>query len=260
MKIFIIPDTQVKPGVPLEHLTAAGNYIADKEPDVIVHMGDHWDMPSLSVFTKKGSMEWEGLRYRDDIEAGKEGMETLLAPLWAKQRKLVVGHRPRYYPRMVYLTGNHDPAVRCKRFIENDPRLEGMMSGDDAEVQKFGWEEHPFLSIVKIGGIGFSHYFVNPHSAIDSPLGGQIDTMIKNNGFSFVQGHTQGLKMGKHYLADGSCRVGIAAGSFYQHDEDYKGPQGNTTHWRGCIMLNEVKDGGGDIAELSMNYLMKEWL
>ena len=188
-------------------------------------------------------------------------METLLAPLWAKQRKLVNGHRPRYYPRMVYLTGNHDPAVRCKRFIENDPRLEGMMSGDDAEIQKFGWEEQPpDPSRGQTGGTGVFHYFLNPHSAIDSPLGGQIDTMIKNNGFSFVQGHTQGLKMGKHYLADGSCRVGIAAGSFYQHDEDYKGPQGNTTHWRGCIMLNEVKDGGADICELSMNYLMKEWL
>ena len=35
MKIFIIPDTQVKPGVPLNHLEAAGNYIADKKPDVV---------------------------------------------------------------------------------------------------------------------------------------------------------------------------------------------------------------------------------
>ena len=260
MKIFIIPDTQVKPGVPLNHLEAAGNYIADKKPDVVVHLGDHWDMPSLSVFTQKGSMEWEGLRYRDDIEAGKEGMETLLKPLRDMQRKQVLGHRSRYYPRMVYLTGNHDPAVRCKRFIENDPRLAGMMSGADAEIEKFGWEEKEFLSITKIGGIAFSHYFINPHSAKKAPLGGMIDTMLKNCGFSFIQGHTQGLKTGKHFLSDGTCRMGIVAGSFYQHDEDYMGPQGNASHWRGCIMLNEVKDGGADVCELSLNYLMKEWL
>jgi len=42
MKHFIIPDTQVKPDVPINHLEAAGNYIIEKQPDVIVHLGDHW--------------------------------------------------------------------------------------------------------------------------------------------------------------------------------------------------------------------------
>lgn len=260
MRIFVIPDTQVKPGVPLEHLTAAGNYIADKKPDVIVHLGDHWDMPSLSNFTQKGSLEWEGLRYKEDIEAGQEGMEALLGPLWKEQRKLRLGHRARYRPLMIYCTGNHDPAVRCERFIKGDPRLAGLMAGEDAQIEKFGWDVYDFLDIVKIEGIAFSHYFVNPHSAKKSPLGGMIDTQLKNCGFSFVQGHTQGLKTGKHFLSDGTCRMGIVAGSFYQHDEDYMGPQGNASHWRGCIMLNEVNEGGADVCELSLNYLMKEWL
>lgn len=259
MKIFYIPDTQVRKDVPLEHLEAAGNYIVDKKPDVIVHAGDHWDMPSLSVFTKKGTADWEGLRFNEDIEAGKEGMEVLLKPLWKEQSRLRSGHRARYNPRMVYTTGNHDPSVRVKRFTDADPRLKGFMSGDEAQIPSFGWEEYPFLDIVKIGGIAFSHYFSNPHSAINSPLGGMIDTQLKNCGFSFVKGHTQGLKMGKHYLADGTCRLGISAGSFYQHDEDYMGPQGNR-HWRGCIMLNEVENGGADVCELSLNYLMRNWL
>lgn len=34
-----IPDTQVKPGCATDHLPAAGNYIADKEPEVIVMIG-----------------------------------------------------------------------------------------------------------------------------------------------------------------------------------------------------------------------------
>ena len=33
---FIIPDTQIKDGVPLDHLTWAGKYIAEKKPDVVV--------------------------------------------------------------------------------------------------------------------------------------------------------------------------------------------------------------------------------
>jgi len=41
MEHFILPDTQVKKGVPLNHLEAAGNYIVDRKPDVIVHLADH---------------------------------------------------------------------------------------------------------------------------------------------------------------------------------------------------------------------------
>ena len=47
MKHMIIPDTQVKSGGKVDHLRWAGHYAADKKPDVIVHLGDHWDMPSL---------------------------------------------------------------------------------------------------------------------------------------------------------------------------------------------------------------------
>ena len=59
MKHMVIPDTQVKPGCPIEHLKWAGQYAVDKKPDVIVHIGDHWDMPSLSHYDK-GTTSFEG--------------------------------------------------------------------------------------------------------------------------------------------------------------------------------------------------------
>ena len=49
IKHLVIPDTQVKPDFHIEHLEWAGQYAVDKKPDVIVHLGDHWDMPSLST-------------------------------------------------------------------------------------------------------------------------------------------------------------------------------------------------------------------
>jgi hypothetical protein len=52
---------------------------------------------------------------------------------------------------------------------------------------------------------------------------------------------------------------GLIVGSFYQHDEEYKGYQGNN-HWRGCIMKHEVKDGNYCLLELSLNYLLRGWL
>ena len=40
-RYVVIPDTQVKPGVPTDHLEWAGRYVAEKRPDVVVHLGDH---------------------------------------------------------------------------------------------------------------------------------------------------------------------------------------------------------------------------
>ena len=50
MKHLIIPDTQVKPNSPTDHLRWAGLYAAEKKPDVIVMIGDFFDMESLSAF------------------------------------------------------------------------------------------------------------------------------------------------------------------------------------------------------------------
>ena len=67
--LLLIPDTQVRPGVNTDHLGEMGEYIAEAQPDVIVHIGDHWDMPSLSSYDK-GTAKIEGRRVRTDIESG----------------------------------------------------------------------------------------------------------------------------------------------------------------------------------------------
>ena len=80
MRILFIPDCQVKEGVPLDHLTWAGQAIVDYRPDVVVNGGDFADMPSLSSHDIKGSKYFEGLRYKKDIEAAKEAMKMLQCP------------------------------------------------------------------------------------------------------------------------------------------------------------------------------------
>jgi hypothetical protein len=255
LRLLYIPDVQVKEGVETDHILAAGRYIVAHRPDVIVVGGDWWDMPSCSMFNTKKS--WEGLRIKSDLDVGHKAMELFLSPLHelqAHQRK----HKKKLYsPRLVFTVGNHDPQVRIPRLYEKYPELEGMFTIPD--MTNYGFEEIPFMDIVTIEGINFSHFFVNPHSAKKGPLGGAIDTMLKNAGFSFVQGHQQGLKMGKHYLANGTCKLGIVAGSFYQHDEEFMGIQGNK-HWRGVIMLNEVENGAADICEISLDYLRRKYL
>jgi hypothetical protein len=126
-------------------------------------------------------------------------------------------------------------------------------------LEGLGFKVVPYLEIENIEGIRFSHWIANPHSLKGSPLSGQIDTMLKNAGFSFVMAHQQTYKVGKHYLSDGTMRLGIVAGAFYDHEEGYQGPQGNR-HWRGIVQLNDVKNGSADVCELSLDYLKRKYL
>lgn len=258
MRIICIPDTQVKPGVPIEHLFAAGNYICDSRPDKIVVLGDWWDMPSLSRYSSPKDVE--GARVLADITSGKKAMELFLKPLQELQKRQAKNKKRVYNPDMVFLTGNHDPMVRIPRLIEEYPTLEGFVPDDCKEwLIGLGFDVIDFLEVVDIEGIRFSHYFQNMHSAKKGPLSGNIVTMMKNAGFSFVMGHQQGKKCHSFKLGDGTNRLGIVAGSFYQHKENYEGPQGGN-NWNGIIVLNEVKEGGADICEVSMNYLLANYL
>jgi len=256
MKIFVIPDTQVKPGVQIKHLKAAGNYIVEKKPDVVVHLGDHWDMPSLSSYDK-GKKSYEGRRYRKDIEAGIRGMEALFSGLNEYNANRAKNKEKKYKPRMVILTGNHEQ--RIERAVESEALLEGTIGYDDLKREQFGWEVVPFLQPIDIGGILFCHYFINTNSLVRNPLGGTIDNKLRAIGQSFCMGHQQGLQVGMRYLNKGTAIRGIVAGSYYMHDEEYMGPQGNF-HWRGCLMLHGVKDGNYSLCEVDMNYLLKEYL
>lgn len=253
---FIIPDTQCRPDTPMEHLEAAGNYIIAKKPDVIIHMGDHWDMHSLSRWDK-GKARAEGSRYVADIDAGRKGMEKLLAPMQAYNRTRRKNKDKLYRPRMVFLEGNHEH--RIAREAEDNPAMLGKLSMADLGVTDYGFEQIPFLQPIDIDGVLYCHYFVNTMSLKKNVIGGSIDNKLKHIGQSFTMGHQQTLQIGMRWLNNGKCQRGIVCGSFYEHDEPYMGPQGNH-HYRGCLMKHEVEDGNYCLMEVSLDYLKRKWL
>ena len=63
-RIMVIPDTQIRPGDDFAFLDAIGRYAVEMKPDIIVHLGDFADMPSLSSHDKAGSKSMEGQRYK----------------------------------------------------------------------------------------------------------------------------------------------------------------------------------------------------
>lgn len=240
---LIIPDTQVKPGVPLEHLTWIGQYAADKSPDVIVCLGDFADMPSLSSYDR-GKKQFEGRRYKADVEAAHQAMEMLMTPL------VKVG----YKGRLVLTLGNHEN--RINRAVEDDSKLDGTISVANLGYEAWGWEVIPFLKVVEIDGLNYSHYFYNPMSG--RPYAGTCITKLKNIGMSFIMGHQQGIDIAMRELANGKKQHGLVCGSCYQHDELYKGPQGNG-HYQGIVVLNEVRDGGYDLMQVSLDFLRRKY-
>lgn len=253
---FIIPDTQVKKGVPLNHLTAAGNYIVVKKPDVIIHLGDHWDMPSLSTYDV-GTLKAEGGRYNDDVKAGQDAMDILLQPIRDYNTKRAKNKKKQYNPRMVFLMGNHEN--RINRAINQDPKFLGKIAIEDLDVESYGWEVYEYQEIVEIDGILYSHNFVNTDSLTKNIIGGTVHNKLSKIGQSFTMGHQQTLQMGMRYSNTGRCFRGLVAGAFYQHDEAYMGLQGNH-HWRGCVMCHEVHDGNYSVTEVSLEYLLEEYL
>jgi hypothetical protein len=252
MRHFILPDVQAKPGHDFKYLERIGRYIVDLQPDVLVNIGDFADMPSLSSYDI-GKKSFEGRRYRSDVEASHEAMKMLLGPIQAYNERQRKNGKRQYRPRMVLTLGNHEN--RIDRVVNGDPKLDGTISIDDLDYAGYGWEVHPFLDVVVIDGIAYSHYFVTGTSG--RPIGTAQLTINKKH-MSCIAGHQQGRQVAYGHTADGRRITSIIAGSCYEHDEDYMGPQGNK-HWRGVVVLNEVDDGQFDEMFVSLNYLERKY-
>lgn len=250
-KHAVIPDTQVKPGVPLEHLRWAGEYIAEKRPDKIIHIGDHWDMPSLSSYDE-GKKSFEGRRYTDDIEAGLEGMALFLTPINKAIKQSVSNHKKRWSPEFHLFLGNHE--YRVHRAIESDRKLEGLIGYSDFNLAP-QWIVHDYLAPAVLDGVSYCHYFCS--GPMGRPITSARALLVKKH-MSAVMGHVQKRDIAFDYAADGRQLTGIFAGTFYQHDEEYLNPQGNT-HWRGIWMLHEVNNGEFDEMPVSLDYLRKKY-
>lgn len=249
---FIIADTQTRPGVPIDHMDWIGQAIVDYKPDSIIHLGDHWDMPSLSMHDAAGSKGMEGARYEDDVAIGNQAFERICKPLEAEQARLVRNKGKQWKPRKIFLFGNH--CNRINRAVNNSPKWAGTIG--EHHLRTRDWERHAFLERVWLDGIVYSHFFQNSHSS--HAIGGTIDNRLNKIGASFAQGHEQGLRYGTRIQATGATWHGLVAGSCYLHIEDYRGAQGQR-HWRGVVVLNEVKDGDYCVMPLTLDYLCRKY-
>lgn len=243
---------QAKPGINFDYLEKIGTYIVEKKPDKIICIGDFADMPSLSSYDV-GKKSFEGRRYVKDIEASHEAMSRLLLPLELFNQKAIKNKERQYHPQMIMTLGNHEE--RINRAVNSDSKLDGVLSVTDLNYSNFGWDVYPFLDVVVLDGVAYSHYFV---TGVAGRPASTAAAQFRKTNMSCVSGHQQGLQVHTGGRADGKRLTSIIAGSCYEHDEDYLGPQGNK-HFRGFLVLHDVNDGEFDLMNVSLKYLNQKY-
>ncbi len=243
-RFIVIPDTQVRPGVRTDYLEWISNYIAAKKPDVVVHLGDHWDMPSLSSYDR-GKRSAENRRVALDIAAGNLGLTRLSKSIPKETRKVI-------------LRGNHEQ--RLERYTNDHPELDGSVGYNQFNDLELGWKPVAFLKPITIEGITFCHFFPRgPGGKVTQTRNGapSAAAQLTREMRTTIAGHQQGFDYAVRPISGRLIRS-IIAGSCYTHDEAYLSPQGNT-HWRGILYLTEVNSGQFSLCEVTLGYLKRAY-
>lgn len=220
-----------------------GNLIADIKPDVVVDIGDWFDMPSLCSYDK-GTKGFEGRRYKLDIMAGLDAQERLLAPILRQKQKL---------PRFVRCLGNHEN--RISKAIERDPVLEGTIGLGDLGSKDYRWEEHPFLSAVNVDGINYAHYFTS--GILGRPVPNARQLLIKQLA-SCTMGHHHTFDYSRQSNVNGDSIHSLVCGVFQDYNADYAGPA-NAIWDRGVCIKRNVEKGQYDLTWVSIEALKREY-
>lgn len=236
----VIPDVQSRPDVSTEHLKWIGNYLAEKQPSVIVQIGDFSDMVSLNSYAV-GKAESEGRRYADDIADAKASMVKLLTPI-----RKVRG----YHPAMHLTLGNHEH--RIYRESQANAKLIGTIGVGDLGYREAGWQVHDFLKVFKLDGIEYSHYFTS--GVLGRPCSSAA-ALLRARHCSATMGHVQKIDLAIH---PNTQQTALFCGIAYTHDEPYLSPQGQATR-RGIWMKHEVHEGIYDIMFVSLDFLKRRY-
>lgn len=238
---LIIPDSHAHPDFNNDRYDWLGELINDVRPDVVVDIGDWFDMASLCHYDK-GKKSFEGRRYTRDVAAGIEAQDRLYAITRRAKKKL---------PRFVRCLGNHEN--RINRAVEQDAVLEGVISTRDLQSKEYGWEEYPFLEGVEIDGITYQHYFTS--GVMNRPIGGEHAAyqLLMKQHRSVTQGHAHTFDYCIRSAGDRQI-MGLVAGVFQDYDAEYAGPANNL--WRrGVVIKTNVQDGEYDLQWIGMDRL-----
>lgn len=248
---LLIPDAHAKPDTPNDRFFWAGKLAAERQPEVIVSIGDWFDMPSLSSYDK-GKKDFHGRRYKDDINSGLEALRLFNLPIIELNKAQRRAHKPLYKPKKIFIKGNHED--RINRVISLNEELEGTVSHDHFMLDKFGWEVVEYRDYVEVDGVYYSHYF--PSGIKGEPITGLNigASLVAKKGVSCSVGHSHLYDLAIRAKPDGRKIVGLSCGWFGASIEEYAR---HTQHmWVSQLVYkHNVANGEYDIETIRLDRL-----
>ena len=241
--IYLIGDTQSKENVK-NPLVVIAHHICDLRPKHVLHLGDHWDMPSLSAYDK-GKKSHRVYSYLKDIEAGNLAMRefwNIINLRWPKWKDECV---------FVILEGNHENR-RNNALEYGGDYIYDLLASKSFDLKNWSIKV-PFLEVIKINGIEFSHYFQNDGSP--RPIGTAKQLLTKRH-VSCIAGHKQGFDYAEMLKGADETIQSMIIGSSYYHNESYKTHTNH--HWRGTVLIHFREGAAGfDFSRYSLESLDK---
>ena len=244
-KHLVIGDGHAQPDVSNERFDWLGELILEERPDVVIDIGDMASVDSLCSYDK-GTRSFEGRRLAGDFEVTRDARARIGKPLEKFNKTYYKKHKKKQYkPRLVGIVGNHEN--RVNKMLEHNPEWEGTFSVDDFGYSQYGWEERPFLEMVNVDGIYYSHYFTS--GVMGRAIGGlnvgrKIVLKLHTSG---TQGHGHQYSHHTEVTVTGQRIHGCMAGCYFDHHMGYAG-QANA-EFRPGILIKDNVDGLGDYDE-----------
>lgn len=235
LKILVVGDAHAKPDTSNARFDWLGRLIVDRQPDAVVSIGDWTDFPSLGDYDR-GKRCFEGRRYWKDLHASWDARARVMAQLDSYN----AGSRRPYRPKFYETLGNHEH--RAWRVIDLEPRFEGTIDPHgDLRLKEFGWQLVPFLDVIELGGVAFSHYFPKNGRAPAYTTKHLAANTLAHTHRSSVFGHAHRLDYFEEPRGEGRIQC-VNAGCYFEHWEEWAGQQ-NRSWSRGLLELTDVREG-----------------
>lgn len=255
MNILIIPDSHSSPDTSNERFVWLGRFILDRQPDIIVNLGDLFDMNSLCSYDRS-KKSFEGRRYKKDLKAGHDALAKMHSPFneYNEQRRSSKRAKLKE-PRKVITLGNHEN--RITRAVESSPELEGLMSLENLKLKSFGYEIYDFKKPVCVEGIWFSHYF--PSGVKGEAISGFniASNLLQKNMASSICGHSHLWDMAIRAKPDGSKVMALNAGWYGEQPTFTDATE--QLWWSGITWLHNVHNGVFDVEQISIERIKSQY-
>lgn len=247
---LVVPDTHSHWQHNNDRADWLAKLIIDIRPDVVVHLGDSADLPSLSGYDK-GKRGFVGRTYRADIDAHLDFQDRMWSPVYRRKQKL---------PRRVFIIGNHEQ--RIEKALDLSPELVGTIGMGDLRLSEWYTDTVPYEGhtpgIIEIDGVHYAHFFVS--GVMGRPVGGE------HPAYSLLTKHFTSCTCGHIHVADHSVRTtvdgrrihGLVAGVYQDYDSDWAG-EVNKLWWRGVVVKRNVENGSYDPQFISIEALKNEY-